>query len=314
MGLYGTLDRIPYQMASIMSVSGFKVQKWMKKLQSAKPTASVKLCCCDERWKWLNLGRIVLLVCFLIDASQSAFLTVTSNSHRPCTDMITVVIWGLSCMFGLWGHNDEGGSGLHHHYWHGTLAWVRGHLFQRTEVCMACHWGGKSTPSVSQTRVKLVVPGKSAYSVILEETSFPALHGTLGKVGGHHSKNWGMWSMSQTSNYTHTHTRNSTITTMLHWEKRAAILVKGKRGGYQSWQMKVALLPWSLRTQHYCSEITRCFSCELMQSQKTHWGWKIESLYVSRYWKSKLYSDTSKEQCVSNTRQIACGCVWVFHT
>lgn len=50
---------------------------------------------------------------------------------------------------------------------------------------MACHWGGKSTPTPSQTRVKLVVPGESAYSVVVEETSFPALHGTLLKVGGH---------------------------------------------------------------------------------------------------------------------------------
>lgn len=190
------------------------------KLQSAKPTASVKLCCCDERWKWLNLARIVLLVCFLIDASQFAFLS--ARSHRPCTDMTTVVIWGLFCMFGLWGHNDEGGSGLHHHYWHGTLAWVRGRLFQRTEVCVACHWGGKSTPSVSQTRVKLVVPGKSAYSVVLEETSFPALHGTLVKVGGHHSKNWGMWSTSQTSNYTHIHTH-----TQLHNNYHAALRQEG---------------------------------------------------------------------------------------
>lgn len=50
---------------------------------------------------------------------------------------------------------------------------------------MACHSGGKSTPTASQTRVNFVVPGKSAYSVVMEDTSFPALHGTLVKVGGH---------------------------------------------------------------------------------------------------------------------------------
>lgn len=33
--------------------------------------------------------------------------------------------------------------------------------------------------------MKLVVAGKSAHSVVVEETSFPALHGTLLKVGGH---------------------------------------------------------------------------------------------------------------------------------
>lgn len=57
--------------------------------------------------------------------------------------------------------------------------------FRRTEVCAVCHWGGKSTPNASQTRVKFVMPGKSAYSVVMEEISFPALHGTLVKVGGH---------------------------------------------------------------------------------------------------------------------------------
>ncbi len=50
---------------------------------------------------------------------------------------------------------------------------------------MACNWGGKSTPTTSKTREKLVVAGKSAYSVVVEETSFPASHGTLLKVGGH---------------------------------------------------------------------------------------------------------------------------------
>lgn len=29
------------------------------------------------------------------------------------------------------------------------------------------------------------MPGKSAHSVVMEETSFPALHGTLVRVGGH---------------------------------------------------------------------------------------------------------------------------------
>lgn len=78
-------------------------------------------------------------------------------------------------------------------------------LFQRTEVCVACHWGGKSKPRASQTPVKLVVPGKSACSVVVEQTSFPALHGTLVKVGGH--------LIQRTEECEARH--NSTITTML---------------------------------------------------------------------------------------------------
>lgn len=50
---------------------------------------------------------------------------------------------------------------------------------------MACCRGGKSTPVDGQTLVKFVMPGKSAYSVVVEGSLFPALHGTLDKVGGH---------------------------------------------------------------------------------------------------------------------------------
>lgn len=46
---------------------------------------------------------------------------------------------------------------------------------------MACHRGGKSTPNANQTWEKCVVPGEP----VMEETLFPALHGTLVKVGGH---------------------------------------------------------------------------------------------------------------------------------
>lgn len=88
-------------------------------------------------------------------------------------------------MSGLCGHKNKGGSSLHHQHRHGTLARVRGQLSLRTEICKARHEGGKSTPTASQTQQKLVLPGKSAYSVVVEETSFPALHGTLVKVGGH---------------------------------------------------------------------------------------------------------------------------------
>lgn len=37
----------------------------------------------------------------------------------------------------------------------------------------------------SEARVKTTGPGESAYSVVVGETSFPALHATLVKVGGH---------------------------------------------------------------------------------------------------------------------------------
>lgn len=44
---------------------------------------------------------------------------------------------------------------------------------------------GNQHQTASKTQQKLVVPGNSAHSVVVEETSFPALHGTLVKVGGH---------------------------------------------------------------------------------------------------------------------------------
>lgn len=48
---------------------------------------------------------------------------------------------------------------------------------RRTEVCLACQQRRESTP----TQVKFIVFGK----VVTEETSFPVLHGTLVKAGGH---------------------------------------------------------------------------------------------------------------------------------
>lgn len=44
---------------------------------------------------------------------------------------------------------------------------------------------GNQHQQPAKHRVKFIMPGKSAYSVVMEETSFPALHGTLVKVGGH---------------------------------------------------------------------------------------------------------------------------------
>lgn len=75
---------------------------------------------------------------------------------------------------------------------------------------MACHRSGKSTPTASQTRVKLFVPGKSAYSVVVEENPFPALHGTLVKVGGH------LIQRTEECEERHKHLIPHTMTTMLH--------------------------------------------------------------------------------------------------
>ena len=58
--------------------------------------------------------------------------------------------------------------------------------FRRAAVCVACRRGGKSIRTASQTLVKVIMPGKAAYTrVVVENTLFPALHGTLVKVGGH---------------------------------------------------------------------------------------------------------------------------------
>lgn len=46
---------------------------------------------------------------------------------------------------------------------------------------MACQQSRGSTPA----QVKFTMLGKAAHSVVIEETSFPALHATLVKAGGH---------------------------------------------------------------------------------------------------------------------------------
>ena len=137
----------------------------------------------------------------------------------------SVVIWGLSRVFGLWGHSHDGRSSLHHHHWHGTLAWTRGLLFQGTEVCVACRRGGKSIRAASITLVKSIMPGKAAYSVVVEKTLFPALHGTLVKVGGH------LIQRTEECEARHKH-KNSTHTQLhdisLHREMRALVQSKGE--------------------------------------------------------------------------------------
>lgn len=71
------------------------------------------------------------------------------------------------------------------------------------------------------------MPGKFAYSVIQgKNSSFPALHGTLVKVGGHpvqRTEECEAWHSTVTNMGI-----NSTITAMQLSDKEAAILVKGK--------------------------------------------------------------------------------------
>lgn len=132
----------PHQTAGMLSVSGFKVKQWMRNFISS--------------WASLmkNEDYQIMFTLFYLFSSWTMYdnlHVLTDCSHWPLTDMIIVVTGGLSRVLQLGGHSHEVGSSLYRRHWHGTLAWVRGLLFQRTEVCMACRWSGKSTPTASQT-------------------------------------------------------------------------------------------------------------------------------------------------------------------
>lgn len=163
-------------MASIMSMSGFKVLQWMWKYKACS-FGEITLGCSDERW--LNHAHTVVFL--LRDVWQSAFSNCWllpaphwydhPEASHACLDCEVTVMREVqvSIITADMGH------------WSGLEV----SLFQRTEVCVACHRGGKSKPRASQTRVTLVMPGKSACSLVVEQSSFPSLHGTLVKVGGH---------------------------------------------------------------------------------------------------------------------------------
>lgn len=139
-----------------------KVQQWVRnyKAYQAYYLASLATSWVQSHPAVLEVENEHVTLIFLNQSVSSKNVwpfSFLAASHQSSLKWPWDIIWA-SCTFGLGGHNHQGGLSLHHHYWHGIPARVRGHLFRKTKVCKECHPGGNSTPIASQTLVKSVCP------------------------------------------------------------------------------------------------------------------------------------------------------------
>lgn len=127
------------------------------------------------------------------------------------------------------------------------------------------------------------------------------VHWSRSEVISFKKKNWGMWSTSQTSNSTH----SSTISTMMHWEKKGLpFWLKGKRVKLSNLIAVIQLcsMLWYATPYQYiqntnCGENTGCFSWELSQKNKTKKNSVVKRTRKNFLMSGKLYSETSMSHC-----------------